>query len=289
MAAPSTDQFLDPPEPVAPGAESIAIIPVPYDKTSSWVKGADQGPAAIIEASAQVEWYDIQTRTQVHERGIVTRAPVVCEDGPEALAELVQSAVRREFEKGVFPVLLGGEHSISIGAIRAVAERFDDVTILQIDAHADTREDYLGSPCNHACVMARARDVASIVQVGIRSMSPEEADTIDESRVVYAHEILRADDDSWIERTLLKLSKKVYVTIDLDGFDPSLVPATGTPEPGGLTWLHVDKLIAAVCGHAEVVGFDVVELCPSQGEHASAFVGAKLVTRLLSEVFVRHD
>ncbi|GJM19006.1 MAG: agmatinase [Phycisphaeraceae bacterium] len=280
--------FLDRPEGFDADTDSIAIIPVPYDKTSSWVKGADKGPAAIIDASGYVEWYDIQTRSQIHERGIATRDAIECDDGPEALAELVQSAVRREFEAGVFPVLLGGEHSISIGAIRAAAERHDDVTILQIDAHADTREDYHGSKCNHACVMARAREVAPIVQVGIRSIAPEEAATIDESRVVFAHEILRAQNDAWIERTLLKLSKKVYVTIDLDAFDPSVVPATGTPEPGGLSWLHVDKLLTAVAEKADVVGFDVVELCPAPGHHASAFTAAKLVTRFLSEIFSRR-
>ncbi len=283
-----SEQFLGRPDGFTPERDAIAIIPVPYDGTSSWVKGADGGPDAIIAASNQVEWYDIQTRSQIHEHGIVTRAPVNTDQGPEKLADLVRDAVRREYERGIFPVLLGGEHSISIGAIRAAAERFDDVTILQIDAHADTRETYLGSACNHACVMARAREVAPIVQVGIRSMSPEEAETIDESRVVYAHEILREPDDSWIERTLLKLTSQVYITIDVDGFDPSLVPATGTPEPGGLEWVHVDKLISAVAGHAEIVGFDVVELCPAEGQHASAFVAAKLVTRILSEVFARR-
>ncbi len=281
--------FLDRPEGFTAERDEIAVIPVPYDRTSSWVKGADKGPAAIIDASAYVEWYDIQTRTQIHEHGIATRDPILCDKGPEVLAEMVQQAVGRELDAGVFPVMLGGEHSVSIGAIRAAAERHDDITVLQIDAHGDTRESYQGSDHNHACVMARAREVASIVQVGIRALAPEEAETIDESRVVFAHEILRAHDDAWIERTLLKLGKKVYVTIDLDAFDPSIIPATGTPEPGGLHWVHVDKLLRGVADKCHVVGFDVVELCPMEGQHASAFTAAKLVTRFLSEIFFRRE
>jgi agmatinase len=279
--------FLDPPE-LDTARASIAIIPVPYDATSTWVKGADKGPAAILRASAQVEWYDIQTRYEVHRQGIATREPVSCSGTPDELAPLVEAAVGAELDAGRFPVVLGGEHSVSIGAIWAVAKRYPDVTILQIDAHADTREEYHGSRCNHACVMARAREVAPIVQVGIRSMDADEAERIDQDRVVYAHDMARERIDAWIERIALMLTKKVYVTIDMDAFDPALVPATGTPEPGGLTWWQMDRLIAAVAERAEVVGFDVVELCPREGEHASDFVAAKLVHRFLSEVFVRR-
>lgn len=278
--------FLDPPP--FEGDPAIAVIPVPYDATSTWVKGADRGPDAILRASTQVEWYDIQTRSEVHERGIVTRDPVNADGTPDELAPRVQRAVGRELDAGRFPVVLGGEHSVSIGAFRAVAERFPDATILQIDAHADTRERYHGSACNHACVMARARELAPIVQVGIRSMEAAEAETIDHDRVVYAHDIASHDTDAWIERVTLMLTKKVYVTIDLDAFDPALVPATGTPEPGGLTWWQVDRLLRAVCDRSEVVGFDVVELCPTPGQHASDFVAAKLVHRFLSEVFARR-
>lgn len=279
--------FLDPPE-LDTARASIAIIPVPYDATSTWVKGADKGPAAILRASAQVEWYDIQTRYEVHRQGIATREPVSCSGAPDELAPLVEAAVGAELDAGRFPVVLGGEHSVSIGAIWAVAKRHQDVTILQIDAHADTREEYHGSRCNHACVMARAREVAPIVQVGIRSMDADEAERIDQDRVVYAHDMARERIDAWIERIALMLTKKVYVTIDMDAFDPALVPATGTPEPGGLTWWQMDRLISTVAERAEVVGFDVVELCPREGEHASDFVAAKLVHRFLSEVFVRR-
>lgn len=281
-----TAPFLDPPP--FEGDPAIAILPVPYDATSTWVKGADRGPDAILRASTQVEWYDIQTRTEVHERGIVTRGPVNCDGTPDELAPRVRRAVGRELDAGRFPVVLGGEHSVSIGAFRAVAERYPDATILQIDAHADTRERYHGSACNHACVMARARELTPIVQVGIRSMDAAEADRIDHDRVVYAHDIAAHDTDAWIERVTLMLTKKVYVTIDLDAFDPALVPATGTPEPGGLTWWQVDRLLRAVCDRSHVVGFDVVELCPTTGHHASDFVAAKLVHRFLSEVFARR-
>ncbi|MEZ6318406.1 MAG: agmatinase [Phycisphaerales bacterium] len=281
-----TPPFLDPPP--FEGAPAIAVIPVPYDGSSTWVKGADLGPAAILDASAQVEWYDIQTRTEVHTHGIVTRDPVNCDGSPDELAPRVERAVGRELDAGRFPVVLGGEHSVSIGAFRAVVARHPDVTILQIDAHADTRERYHGSASNHACVMARAREMAPIVQVGIRSMEADEAERIDHDRVVYAHDIAGHDTDAWIERVTLMLTRKVYVTIDMDAFDPALVPATGTPEPGGLTWWQVDRLLRAVCDRSQVVGFDVVELCPSEGQHASDFVAAKLVHRFLSEIFVRR-
>jgi agmatinase len=269
-----------------PKTSRISIIPVPYDLTSTYKKGADHGPSAMIEASAQVELYDIPTRSEVYRRGVLTHDPVLCEGPPEELADLVEARVMHELERGRFPVCLGGEHSISIGAIRAAAKHSKGkFSVLQIDAHGDTRNSYEGSPCNHACVMARAREVGSIVQVGIRAIDVEETANMDESRVFFAHDILAAGDGSWMDRAVGLLEENVYITIDLDAFDSSVMPATGTPEPGGLDWRTVNDLVARVAGARNVVGLDVVELLPTEQFWACDFFAAKLVYRCLSEIF----
>lgn len=275
-----------PPELRDPAHARFHILPVPYDGTSTWIKGADRGPEAICRASNTLEWFDIQTRSQPHLLGVATHPPVHCDDGPEAMCAMVEDEVARILDAGAIPIVLGGEHSVSIGAIRAAARRHSGLTVLQIDAHADTRETYEGSPCNHACVMARAREVAQIVQVAIRSLDATEMDALDESRVIWAHDIAEASamgrDDDWIDRVCSLLSDRVYITIDLDAFDPSIMPATGTPEPGGLSWYQVQRLLERVTSSARVIGFDVVELCPQAGMHACDFLAAKLVYRLMA-------
>ncbi|MEM9374401.1 MAG: agmatinase [Planctomycetota bacterium] len=291
-----TTQFLDPPPEYArPEDSAVHIIPVPYDGTSTYRKGADRGPQAMLDASAQVEWFDIETRTEVHKLGIYTESPVLCKTSPEALAHMVRARVAACLAAGRFPVVLGGEHSVSIGAIEAVADQINDreaFSVLQIDAHGDTRESYMNSTHNHACVMARAREHASIAQVGIRAIDRSEWETMDHDAVVWAHEIAEArgpdDEQTWIDRVIAMLADHVYITVDLDAFDPAYLPATGTPEPGGLDWRTVNKLIRRVCMDREVVGFDVVELCPHEAHHASDFFAAKLVHRMLSEVFANQ-
>ncbi len=287
-----TTQFLDPPPEFTDlGSSRIRVIPVPYDGTSTYRKGADKGPQALLDASGQVEWFDIQTGSEVHTRGIHTEAPVVCASTPEDLAPMVRERVAACLTNDRFPVVIGGEHSVSIGAIQAAAghARSGELSVLQIDAHGDTRESYLGSTHNHACVMARAREHASITQVGIRAIDKSEWDTMDRERVVWAHEIAAARDPeserAWMDRTLSMLAPKVYITVDLDAFDPAFLPATGTPEPGGLDWRTVNALVRRVCREREVIAFDVVELCPHEAHHASDFLAAKLVHRMLSEVF----
>ena len=284
--APKNLGFLDlPPELRDPVRSRIAVLPVPYDETSTWQKGADQGPQAIIDASAAVEWYDIPTGTEVCRRGIATLPPVDFKGSPEELADRVDAAVTGILDRHQFPVTLGGEHSISIGAIRAAARRYRNLSVLQIDAHGDTREEYEGSTHNHACVMARAREWCPIVQVGIRAVDAAEMERMERGRVFFAHEIAGNPDDSWMGRAIAKLTGDVYVTIDLDAFDPSLLPATGTPEPGGLGWYEVDRFLQKVVAARNVVAFDVVELLPLPGQHASDFAAAKLVYRLMSLVF----
>lgn len=270
-----------------PASAQVAVLPVPYDRTSTWRKGADRGPAAIIEASQQVEWFDIPTGTEVYRRGIATLEPVLCDGGPEELADLVEPRVAALLETGVLPVVLGGDHSVAIGAIRAASRCSNDASVLQIDAHADTRESYLGSRLNHACVMARARELCPVVQVGIRAVDRSEMATLEPHRVFWAHAIAAAGpgDESWMDDAVSPLADQVWVTIDLDAFDPSLVPATGTPEPGGLDWYQVTGLLERVARRRRVLGFDVVELLPIEGQWASEFLAAKLVYRFLSMIF----
>jgi agmatinase len=263
---------------------TAVILPVPYDATSTWKKGADRGPGAILRASTAVELYDIPTRSEPWRQGIATLPPIHCGTGPEELAAQVEAAVDQHMQSGRLPIVLGGEHSVSIGAIRAAARRFPNLTVLQVDAHADTRESYEGSTCNHACVMARAREVASIVQVGIRSVDVSEIPGLDPDRVFWAHDIVADGSDDWIATVSELLTDHVYLTVDLDGFDPSVVPATGTPEPGGLSWRHVERLVQRVAHHRTIVGFDVVELLPHEAHWASDFLAAKLVHRILAEI-----
>jgi len=277
-----------------PETESAAavVIPVPYDLTSSWRKGADRGPAALLEASAYVELYDIETASEPWLRGIETSASVLCDGTPEAMTSLVRERVDDVMLRGALPIVLGGEHSVTIGAVQAAAAHSESAgrsfSVLQIDAHADTRESYHGSTHNHACVMARAREHGPIVQVGLRSIDAEERPGLDESRVVWAHEIAaarRSSHDAWMNRAVEGLAEDVYLTIDLDAFDPSQVPATGTPEPGGLDWYEVNELVRRVARARRIVGFDVVELLPLPGHHASDFLAAKLVYRVLAEIW----
>jgi agmatinase len=276
--------FLGLPHDATRGIRGAVVLPVPYDGTSTWHKGADAGPGALLEASAAVELYDIETGREPWRDGIRTLPPLECPADPVELAARVRRAVGQILDGGERPVVLGGEHSVTIGAVEAAADRFDDLTVLQIDAHGDTRETYEGSTHNHACVMARARERAAIVQVGIRAVDGEEMAGLVPGRVFWAHEIASSADEAWMDGVVDLLTDHVYVTIDLDAFDPSVLPATGTPEPGGLGWYPVNRLLRRVARAATVVGFDVVELLPVPGQHASDFTAAKLVYRFLAEL-----
>ena len=274
-----------PPQFCDPARAAAAVIPVPYDAATTWVKGAKQGPQAILEASLQLELFDIETGTEPYRRGIATLPPLLFDGSPTMLADHVAAEVATVLDRKQLPIVLGGDHSVSIGAIREAARRFSGVSVLQLDAHADTRETYANSTHNHACVMARAREWCPIVQVGIRSIDSSEIGRLDRDRVFFAHEIRDQPKRSWIERAIDLLSEDVYVTIDLDAFDPSVIPATGTPEPGGLTWYDVTSLLSRVAKRRRVVAFDVTELCPVPVHHASAFTAAKLVYRFLAMIF----
>lgn len=264
-------------------SSKIVIIPVPYDGTSTWIKGANKGPQAIIEASENMELYDIPTNTEVFKTGIHTTRPVKLGSNPQKMVEAVYTKTKEMLTKGKFPVILGGEHSVSIGAMKAFSEKYPDLTVLQLDAHADLRPIYEKSKYNHACVMARAKEFAKIVQVGIRSMSVEESKHYDSDRLFFAEHM--TDNNDWMVEPIVKLTKNVYITIDLDVFDPAIMPSTGTPEPGGLQWYPVLEFLNKVNERVNIVGFDVVELCPNKINKAPDFMAAKLVYHLLSIIF----
>jgi agmatinase len=273
-----------PPQYSGPADSRIVIVPVPYDATSTWVKGADRGPAAILRASANMELYDIETDSQVYQEGIFTDDPATAGDlAPAEMVETVQRTVQEHLTNNKFVVAVGGEHSVSVGPVRAHAARYPGLSVLQLDAHADLREEYEGSKFNHACVMARIREICPIVQVGIRSMDISEKPALDEDRVFFAEKI--HDSLTWIDQVIARLTGQVYVTIDLDVFDPSIMSSTGTPEPGGLGWYEVLALLRAVCRRKTLVGFDVVEMCPVEGNWAPEFLAAKLIYKILSYKF----
>jgi len=261
----------------------IVILPIPYDGTSTWIKGADKGPEAIIEASDSIELYDIETETEVYALGIHTAPPVLDFESPEAMVEASYQRAKHYLNDDKYLVTIGGEHSVSCGIIKAFSEKFDNLTILQIDAHADLRDEYHGSKYNHACVMRRAQEFGNVVQVGIRSMCIEEKPNMIAENMFFAHQIRL--NNHWLNDVTSQLTQNVYLTIDLDGFDPSVIPSTGTPEPGGLDWWQVCDLVKLVNQRCNIVGFDVVELCPNPNAKSSDLAAAKLIYKILSQHF----
>jgi agmatinase len=262
---------------------AVVLLPVPFDETSTWLKGADKGPEAIIEASRHLELYDRETNTEVYRKGICTDHALIAA-GSESMITEVHAKTNKLIRQGKFVVAVGGEHSISIGAIRAHSAFYQDMAVLHLDAHADLRDEYEGNRYNHACAVARMKEsVDKVVSVGIRSMDSSERAKLDEKLVFYADYVYESKD--WIQETIAALPEQVYITIDLDVFDPGIMPSTGTPEPGGLDWYQVIRLLKAVSKHRIITGFDVVELCPSDNK-APDFLAAKLIYKLLSYKFV---
>lgn len=263
----------------------IVIVPVPYDETSTWMKGADKGPDAILDASVNLEFYDIETSSEAHLKGIFTIDPVLQKDTPELLTEDVYYRILTLLSDNKFPVVIGGNHTVSIGSVKAFSEYYDNLSVLQLDAHSDLRQEYEGSKLNHACAMARAREFAPIVQVGIRSMSLDELPYVEKDSIFYSYELYY--NKSLYKKALDKLTDNVYITIDLDVFDPSVMPSTGTPEPGGPAYFELMHFLRDVIKERNVVGFDVVELCPSSSNKAPDFIAAKIIYQLLSYIFAK--
>ena len=265
------------------------ILPVPYETTTSYGGGARSGPGAIIEASRYIELYDQELGTDPSTVGIHTLPALeLSRDGaPAAMAELGSAYVRvAEVAQDRFLIMLGGEHTVSAPAIRAQAARIERLNVLQLDAHADLRAEFEGTAHSHACAMARILDVADLVSVGVRGVSEEEvgvADAHEGITLIWADEMW--EDDTWMDRALAALGEPVYLTFDVDYFDPSLVPSTGTPEPGGGDWYRTLRFLRRVFRERRVVACDVVELAPTPGVHAPDFLVAKLVYKLIGYRF----
>jgi agmatinase len=266
-------------------ASQIIIVPVPYDETSTWIRGADKGPGAILDASVNLEFFDVETNTAAHLKGIHTIEPVTEKRSPEALVNAVYQKMLSLLSDKKFPVIIGGNHTVSIGSVKAFAEHYKYMSVLQLDAHTDLRQKYEGSVYNHACAMARVREFAPVIQVGIRSMSAEEMEYVDCESIFYAHELYY--NKNLYAQAADKLMENVYITIDLDVFDPSLIPSTGTPEPGGPEYFELLHFLRDVIKKKNVVGFDIVELCPSPLNKAPDFIAAKIIYQLLSYIFAK--
>jgi agmatinase len=261
----------------------VAVLPVPFERTTSYGKGTSAGPAAILRASQSLELYDEELGTEPCQIGIATLPPFLPEahDMAEAMAEL-EAEVRTHLDKGKFLVTLGGEHSITQAPVRATKEVYGEIGVVQFDAHADLREDFEGTPYSHASVLKRiVDDGIPTLAVGIRSISTPESVLIRERKlpVIWGHELDRAGE--LFPKLLADLPRKVYLTFDVDYFDPSLVPATGTPEPGGGLWYPTMRLLRRLFQEKEVVAMDVVELAPIGGQAASDFLTAKLIYKCL--------
>jgi len=265
-------------------AARFVVIPVPYDLTVSYVSGTRKGPYAIIEASTFLEMYDEELGFETCEQGIYTFPLLeVPTTGPEAMIDRVNTVCSSVLKDGKIPVMLGGEHSISLGLAKSLKDIYPDLSVLQFDAHADLRDSYEGSPYSHACVGRRISEICPLVQVGIRSHSKEEADFMKDSDVVTVYsESIHENPNNF--DFVDKLTDNVFVTIDLDGLDPSIMPAVGTPEPGGLGWFQVMKILREVSKRKNIVGFDLVELCPLPGNVAPDFLAAKLAYRLMGYI-----
>ncbi|MBQ0788529.1 MAG: agmatinase [Oceanihabitans sp.] len=261
----------------------IVLIPVPYDGTSTWQKGADKGPEAFLDASENMELYDIETGTEVYQQGVHLVDAVTENSSPEAMVEAVHKATKKYIKRNKFVTIFGGEHSVSIGTVRAFNEMYPNLTVLQLDAHADLRKSYEGSTCNHACAMYEASQNTNLIQVGIRSMDVMEKTVMDEEKTYFAHEM--AEDNTWMDAAVDQMTENVFITIDLDVFDPSIMPSTGTPEPGGLLWYETIEFLKQVFEEKNVVGFDIVELCPNKIDKSSDFLAAKLYYKMLSYKF----
>jgi agmatinase len=264
----------------------VVILPVPLDRTTSYVSGTRTGPHEILVASSHMELWDEETGSDVHGIGICTLPEM---ELPFATMDEIVCEIRRVVGEIVsrdkFPLILGGEHSITPPVVAAVAARHPGLSVLQVDAHADLRESFMGTPHNHACAMRRTLEFAPITQVGIRSLSTEEAAAVPSLRTTIFYDYNMRGDARWIERVVDSLSDTVYITIDVDGFDPAVMPATGTPEPGGLSWHEMMRLLRDVTRRRTVVGCDIVELSPIGGNVAPNFLCAKLAYKILSYRF----
>jgi len=267
-------------------SSKIVVLPAPYEGTTTYGKGTKNGPSAILKASQIVEDYDVELGYEPYKKvgGIHTTKPIDVSKDPHSQ---IYKAVKSVIAEKKIPVMLGGEHSVSYGAVKAAKEYYPGLSVLQFDAHADLRDSYHGSQHNHACVMRRIRAMCPAVQVGIRSQDAEEAEYIKNNdlagSIFYAHD----HDGSFVPDIVNQLPKDVYITIDVDVFDPSVIPATGTPEPGGLLWYQVLEILKTVIAEKNIVGVDVVELAPKPDLHYADYTIAKLVYKIIGYISLK--
>jgi agmatinase len=276
-------------EPSLAAFENAAIVlqSIPYDGTSTWGKGADKGFEDFLEAAENMELYDIETRSEVYRKGVFMPPPVLENTSPEAMFKEVYDRTGELLETGKFLTFFGGEHSVSIGIIKAFYEKYPDLTVLQLDAHTDLRPEYMGTPYNHACAVYDASKNTNLIQVGIRSMDVAEEQYLDRSKCYFAEHI--QGNSGWMEQSIGQMGETVYITLDLDVLDPSVMPSTGTPEPGGMTWYPLISYLKKVFEKKNVVGFDIVELAPIKNLRSPQFLVAKLYYKMLSYKFMNHD
>ena len=266
----------------------VVLIPVPYDLTTSYLSGSRRGPLAILEASTHMELFDEELGSDTSRIGIHTLPPLeAVASGPRAMVAQIQSYAEKVMRAGKFPVLIGGEHTVSLGMARAIKGKYPAVSFLQLDAHADLRNSFEGTSWSHACVGRRLTELGPLVQVGLRSLSREENSFLKKGKVTSFFWHRFPDTPDWVERVCRALSPEVYVTIDLDVLDPAIMPSVGTPEPGGFHWPDLIQFLRRIAREKTVVGFDVVELAPLPGWVAPDFLAAKLIYRLLGAIFAR--
>jgi len=258
------------------------ILPVPYDGTSEWRGGSRHGPQAIIDASQYLELYDLELDREIYKVGICTLPEVEpLLSSPQDMIDRVYQVIKDLIQKEKFVVLLGGEHTLSLGAVRAFKEAFPGLSVLQLDAHADLRDEYLGTKYSQACVMRRIFELCPISQVGVRSLSWEEKQFLTQNKLTPFYMSDLASNAASVDQIVDSLSEEVYITIDVDVLDPSIMPAVGTPEPDGMSWRQVLDIIESVALHKHVVGFDLMEFCPGEGPGSCAFLLAKLAYKLI--------
>ncbi len=263
----------------------VVVLPVPYDSTTDWRSGARDGPRVIIDASRYLELYDLELKREIYQVGIHTLLEVQPEmASPEHMVQRVYQVARELLEKNKMVLMLGGEHSLTLGMVKAYREKYEALSVLQLDAHADLRDSYQGARFGHATVMRRVYELCPVVPVGIRSLSQEEHSFIGEAGIkpIYAEDLILAGDS--IKHIIDSLSNEVYITIDLDVLDPSIMSAVGTPEPGGIGWYELLGLLREVTRSKRIVGFDLVELCPGEGPLSCAFLAAKLAYKLIGYI-----
>ncbi|MCI0494169.1 agmatinase [candidate division KSB1 bacterium] len=268
----------------------ISVLPVPFERSTSYLKGTAAGPEAIIEASCNVELYDIELNDEPYRHGIHTLPPLSFSEHEPIQKSMnhIEAAVTSIVDDGKWPVILGGEHTISYPIFLALQKKYPDMSVLHLDAHTDLRDQYLEDPFSHACVLRRIREhCQNIVSVGIRSVSQEEADYIKTERphIHYAYEI--QEKGIPIQKIMEELTNDVFITFDLDAIDPSELPSVGTPEPGGLHWYQVVELFKNVFSRKNVVGADIVELLPDKVNIHSDFWAAKMIYKMIGLKFHR--